>query len=201
MKLDELHVKVENLTEEQHQEADYVLEQILDYFTVTDETPLMEEDGGGGGDFGGGDVPGNGDGGVVTPPTEGPGDGTTPTPEPTTPPVQPPGGGAWFGGFGGAMWFNTFIRQMRWLAASTNVKKRLKELGIKGDAINRIDNQIKMSKKHVNSLLSNPMQFNIKQFQYVTPSQKKSKLNGIVKTEIKKSLVKLPKGIFLPGSK
>lgn len=196
MKLDELHGLKINLSNDELQIAEAIIDEIVDYFTVTDETPLFEEDGGG--DAGGMDIPGGpGDGGPGT--IEPPGDGTTPNPEPPKPPVQPPGGGAWFGGFGGALWFNTFIRQMRWLAASTNVKKRLKELGIKGDAMNRIDDQIKMSKKHIDSLLSNPMQFNIKQYTYVT--QKKSAVNQAVKQQIKKDLVKLPKGIFLPGSK
>ncbi len=188
MNLSELH-NHETLNEGQLLLADSVIDQILEHFNVFDNTPLFEEDGGGDISMPGDDLPA---------------DSTTPDDtKPTTPSVAPPGG-AWFGGFGGSLWFNTFVRQMRWLVTSKNVKNRLKELGIKGDSIKRIDNQIKMASKHVDSLLSNPMQFHIKQFTYDSPKQQKQfkdKMNNAVKSTIKKNLVKLPKGLFLPGSK
>ena len=108
---------------------------------------ISEEDGGGG------------DGGS-------PGDGGTPpdvTPDP--PPVQPPGGGGWYrpgpfrpGGMGmnGNHWFNQLYMTLKNLAVASNIAKRLKELGIKGDGVKRIRLAQKTAAKHVKLLLSNP---------------------------------------------
>lgn len=198
MKLHELQI----LSEEQLLLNEQTLDLFLEYFTVDADTPLLED--GEGGDSGSSDSGTSSDVPISsTVPDSGssPGNGETPASAPPPPPVQPPGNGAWYGGFGGGMWLNMFARQVGWLAVSSNVKKRLKELGIKGDSIDRIDNQIKMAKHHIDSLLQNPQQFKTKQFTYAQTDAAVKKLNDNVKATIKKSLVKLPKGTFLPGSK
>lgn len=168
MKLDELHGFKTTLTDNENQLVDANIDEILDYFTVTNDTPLLEdEDGGGGGEE----------------------NAVSPGPSETPNSVQ-------HGGFGGGLWLNTFVKQMRWLAASNNIKKRLKELGISGDALTRIDAQIKMATRHIEFLINNPMQYSTKQFVFVDSN----KANKVFKDTIKQHLIKLPKHIFIPGA-
>jgi hypothetical protein len=102
-----------------------------------------------------------GDGGESSP-----GDGGTPTDVPEIPPVTPPPvGSGWYrpgpfrpGGMGmnGNHWIGQLYSTLKNLAITTNIAKRMKELGIKGEGAKRIKLAQKIAAKHVKLLLSNP---------------------------------------------
>lgn len=92
-------------------------------------------------------------------PPEVPNLGTEPTP-PTNPvgqgwyrpgPFRPNGSG-----MNGNHWFNELYRSLKTLAVASNISKRLKELGIKGEGVKRIQLAQKVAAKHVKLLLTNP---------------------------------------------
>lgn len=94
-----------------------------------------------------------------------PGDGGTPSDvTPSTPPIQPPGGGGWYhpgpfrpnGGMNGYHWFNQLYSTVKMLAVASNISKRLKQLGITGEGAKRVKAAQKTAAKHVKLLLSNP---------------------------------------------
>jgi len=75
--------------------------------------------------------------------------------------TQPPGPGPMNGGWGGgnrfaSAWFATFAGQLMWLTSATKIKKRLKELGLKGEGARRIENAITIANKNIALLLNNP---------------------------------------------
>ena len=95
-----------------------------------------------------------------------------PTQAPTTPagPGGPGAGGEgnptggphhMHGGWGGgnrfaSAWFATFAGQLMWLTSATKIKKRLKEIGVKGEGARRLENAIKIANSNINLLLNNP---------------------------------------------
>ncbi len=94
-------------------------------------------------------------------------------PSPTQAPTEPagPGGpgaggttgptGHMHGGWGGgnrfaSAWFATFAGQLMWLTSATKIKKRLKQIGVKGEGARRLENAIKIANNNINLLLNNP---------------------------------------------
>ena len=135
-----------------------VYEELLPFF-------LLNEDGEGGDAGGGVGVPA----GDTSGPPQAPDLGVQPTP-PTVPVVTPPPltvpmGGGWYqpgpfrpngSGMNGNHWFNQLYSTLKSLAISSNISKRLKELGITGDGAARVRLAQKTAAKHVKLLLSNP---------------------------------------------
>lgn len=123
-----------------------VYEALLPLLLITEEN----------GDFGGGD------GGDTSLP-----DGTTPTEVLAPPPAEP--AGTWFpragvigvfrpGGTGmnANRWINELYRTLKNLAVASNIKKRLKQLGVGGEGAKRVDQAIKTAAKQAKYLLSTP---------------------------------------------
>lgn len=113
---------------------------------------LIKEEGEGGGE-GGTTDPSGGGGEVVSP---------QPVDAPVTPAPPTRGDGGWGRGplsgvgFGGGKWFNEFYKTLKNLIVTTNVLKRMKELGIKPEGQKRVKNAAQKAAQQVNSLLSNP---------------------------------------------
>lgn len=94
------------------------------------------------------------------------GGGEIVTPQPVDAPDVPPtrGDGGWGPGpfsrpgigFGGGKWFNEFYRSLKNLIVSSNILKRMKELGIKPEGQKRVKMAAKTAAKHVNLLLNSP---------------------------------------------
>lgn len=80
---------------------------------------------------------------------------------PTQPPPAPQGDGHMHGGWGGgnkfaSAWFATFASQLMWLSSASRIKKRLKELGLKGEGARRLQNSITIANQNIGLLLNNP---------------------------------------------
>lgn len=106
---------------------------------------IVEEDGGG-----------EGGGGFDSGPPPTVPDGET-EPAPTVPPpIRGPGVWRPGGGFNGNMWFNQLYNTLKIWAVSDRISKRLKQLGVKGIGVQRIQMAKKVAAKHVKLLLNNP---------------------------------------------
>ena len=151
---------------------------------------IKEEGEGGGGDGGGDSSPGDG--------------GTPPEVTPSPPPVTPPGTYGWFRtGYGvgprGGLWFNQLYSTLKNLAVATNIMKRLKELGIKGDGASRVKMAAKTAAKHVKLLLANPgaTAYRIPVWTTAKPTSKAIKVwNEAFAREFEKELAKIPMEIL-----
>lgn len=84
--------------------------------------------------------------------------------EDAPPDVTTPPDGGWHrpgpfrpgGGMNGNHWFNQLYSTLKNLMIATNISKRLKELGIKGEGAKRVKLAQKIAAKHVKLLLMNP---------------------------------------------
>ena len=163
---------------------------LLDVYNVLLPHLLIQEEGEGGGDS----SPGDG--------------GTPPDVTPSEPPVQPPGGGGWYrpgpfrpGGMGlnGNHWFNQLYSTLKNLVVASNILKRLKELGIKGDGANRVKMAAKTAAKHVKLLLANPgaTAYRIPVWTTAKPTSKAIRVwNEAFAREFEKELAKIPREVL-----